>query len=464
MADTNHYDVLIVGAGQAGAPLAHALAGRGRRVALAERKFLGGSCVNFGCTPTKAAVASARLAQDARRATEFGVRIQSVEVDFAAVIDRARAIALESRTGLERWFEGAGGNPAWLRGHARLAGRRGDAFVVTVDDREVLAREIVLDTGTRSRIPPIPGLDAVPYLHAGNWLELRERPDHVLVLGSGVIALEMGQFYRRMGSRVTLIERSDRIAKTEDEDVAAALQRVLQDEGIAFRFRSATEAVAATGSGVRLTLRRDGNSDSLEGSHLFVATGRQPNTDDLGLETVGVAVSPAGIVTADQRLSTNVPGIWVAGDIRGGPQFTHSSWDDHRILLDQMVNGGGRTTERIVPYAIFTDPEIGRVGMNEAQANASGKPHVVHRYDMARSGRARERGRSEGFLKVIVEERSGLVLGATAFTDQGAELVHLYVTLMNAGAPARVIRDSVHVHPTLAEAFQGAVAGVSDER
>jgi pyruvate/2-oxoglutarate dehydrogenase complex dihydrolipoamide dehydrogenase (E3) component len=461
MPGTERYDVLIIGAGQAGAPLAHALAGRNRKVALAERRHLGGSCVNFGCTPTKAAVASARLVQDARRASEFGITIAGLDVDFPAVIKRARAIALESRRGLETWFEGAGGNPAWLRGHARLTGRRDGAFLVSVGDREVAATSVVLDTGTRTRVPPIEGLGQVPFFHAGNWLDLLERPKHLLVLGTGVIALEMAQFYRRMGSEVTLIERSERIAKSEDADVASALQRVFESEGIAFRFGSATEAVAATKTGVRLTVRRGDVREFVDGSHLFVATGRLPNTDDLGLETVGVEVSSSGIVRADERLSTNVPGIWVAGDIRGGPQFTHSSWDDHRILLDQMTQGGGRTTDRIVPYAIFTDPEIGRVGMSEAEAAASGKAHTAHRFDMSRSGRARERGNSAGFLKVIVEEKTGLVLGATAFADQGAELVHVYVTLMTAGAPARVIRDSVHIHPTLAEAVQSVVAGVA---
>jgi pyruvate/2-oxoglutarate dehydrogenase complex dihydrolipoamide dehydrogenase (E3) component len=461
MASEERYDLVVIGGGQGGIPLAHALAGEGRRVALAERKQLGGSCVNFGCTPTKAAIASARLAQDARRASEFGVRIPSVDVDFAAVIARARAIAAESRIGLEKKLRDRD-NPKWLEGHARLAGRDGSGFVVRLGDLEVRTREVVLDTGTRTVVPKIPGIETVPFLHAGNWLDTNERPDHVLMLGGGVIALEMSQFYRRMGSRVTVIERNPRVAKTEDEDVSQAICEALASEGVAFVLDTVTDSISSGSGEVRLTVQSGGRTESLTGSHLFVATGRKPNTDDLGLESVGVAMSPAGIVQADERLATNVPGIWVAGDIRGGPQFTHTSWDDYRILLSQMTGRGGRTTKRIVPYAIFTDPELGRVGMTEAEARASGRAHTVHRFDMSHSGRARERGSVAGFIKVIVESGSGAILGAAALADQGAELIHLYVDLMNAGAKASVIRDAVHIHPTLAEAFQSAIADVRD--
>jgi pyruvate/2-oxoglutarate dehydrogenase complex dihydrolipoamide dehydrogenase (E3) component len=452
-------DVLIIGAGQAGVPLSHALAEAGRKVILAERRHLGGSCVNFGCTPTKAAIASARLAHDAGRAAELGVRVTGVEVDFAAVIRRARAIATESRVGLEKRFAGSA-NPALLSGHARLRGRRGDRFVVEVGERTVIAREVVLDTGTRTYVPPIPGLRDVPFLHAGNWLDHEERPEHLLVLGGGVIALEMGQFYRRMGSQVTIIDRGDRILRGEDDDVAAEIHAAFVAEGIAFRTSTIAEAAARDGEGVRLELRSGSETGTVRGTHLFVATGRKPNTDDLGLETVGVEMSDAGIVIADERLRTSQPGIWVAGDIRGGPQFTHSSWDDYRILIGQMTGRGERTTKRIIPYGVFIDPELGRVGMGEVEAQKSGRDYDVHRYAMQRNGRARERGTTSGFVKVIVERTSHQILGATALAEQGAEMIHLMVDLMNAGAPATVIRDAVHIHPTLAEAVQSAVADV----
>ena len=453
-------DVLIIGAGQAGVPLAHALVEAGRSVILAERRHLGGSCINFGCTPTKAAIASARLAHDARRAAELGVRIRDLEVDFGAVIRRARTIAVEARQGLEKRFAQAA-NPALLRGHARLAGRKGDRFAVQVGERTATAREVVLDTGTRTRVPAIPGLRAVRFLHAGNWLDHEERPEHLLVLGGGVVAVEMAQFYRRMGSEVTILERGERILGGEDEDVSSEIQAALSAEGIEFRLATATEEVIPDGAGVRLRIRKEGGAGEVRGTQLFVATGRTPNTDDLGLETVGVKTSETGIVIVDERLQTTVPGIWAAGDIRGGPQFTHTSWDDFRILLAQMTGRGGRTTQRIVPYAVFMDPELGRVGMGEREARASGRVYDVHRYEMRRNGRARERGTTSGFIKVIVERETNQVLGATALAEQGAELVHLFVDVMNAGAPATVIRDAVHIHPTLAEAVQSAVANVS---
>ena len=456
MAGKSHFDLLIVGGGQAGVPLAHALAARGWSVGLAERARLGGSCVNFGCTPTKAALASARLAAEARRAGEFGLRIPSVEVDFAAVLERARQIAAESRTGLERRFEGLT-NPLLIRGHARFTGREGDGFALSIGGRDVTASQVVLDTGTRTRVPDLPGLEKVAYLHAGNWMDQRELPGHVAFLGGGVISLEMGQLYARLGSRVTLIVRGARIAGHEDPEVAEGLRALLARDGIEFETSTTTERITGAAGSLELSLRRDAATKTLRATHLFVAVGRRPNTDDLGLETIGVEVDEAGIVRVDERLATGVEGVWAAGDIRGGPMFTHTSWDDFRILESQLAGDHRRTTRRIVPYAIFTDPELGRVGMTEAEAKQSGRIFDVKRYDMVRSGRAREAGEDGGFIKLLIERETRQLLGAAVLAAAGGELVHLYVDLMNAGAPVTVIRDAVHIHPTLAEAVQSAV-------
>lgn len=453
----DRYDVIVIGAGQAAAPLAHALAARGRRVAVAERARVGGSCVNFGCTPTKAALASARAARQARTAGRFGVRVGAVRVDFGAVLARARAIAAESRAGIERGL--AGDNPKWLHGAARFAGRDGELFRVRVGDDECGAREVVLDTGTRSALPPIPGLLEAGVLHAGNWVDREDRPEHVVMLGGGVIALEMSQFYVRMGCSVTLLERTARIAGREDEDVAAALERVLAHEGVQVHTDSSIERVEGASGALRVRATLGGEARWIEATHVFAATGRKPNTDDLGLDAIGLAPDARGIIAVDERLRTGVPGVWAAGDIRGGPQFTHTAWDDHRILLDQMTGQGGRTTRRIVPYAIFTDPELGRVGPTEAEARANGLDVRVHRYDLSRSGRAREMDATEGFIKVLVNA-DGTIAGAAVLAESGAELVHVYVDLMNAGARAAVLRDAVHIHPTLAEAVQGAVSDV----
>lgn len=451
----DRYDVVIIGAGQAGVPLAFALAQAGKKTAVIERKNLGGSCVNFGCTPTKAAITSARLAHLARRASEFGLRIPAVEVDFAAVIARARGIVDSQRSSLERGFEGKQ-NLTLIRAQGRLEGRDGDRFRVRAGDQIVLADQVVLDTGTRSMIPPIEGIDTVGFLHAGNWLDHLQLPARLIVVGGGVIALEMVQFYRRMGSEVCVIETQSRIAHTEDADVADALQDLLEREGIEFHLDSNIERVETRGDAVCVQVTGKGD---IAGSHLFVATGRKPNTDDLGLESIGVAVD-GGIVRVDETLATDVRGVWAAGDIRGGPMFTHTAWDDFRVLYSQMAGDRSRTTRRIVPYAIFTDPEVGRVGLTESEARKQGKNVRVARYELRRNAKALEEGETEGFIKVVADATTGQLLGAALLCHDAAELVHIYIDLMNTGAPYRVIRDAVFIHPTLAEAVQSAISAL----
>jgi pyruvate/2-oxoglutarate dehydrogenase complex dihydrolipoamide dehydrogenase (E3) component len=455
------YDVLIIGGGQAGVPLAHALAKAGKRVALAERERLGGSCVNFGCTPTKAVIASARVAQLARRAFEFGLTISKVEVNFPAVLERAKGIATQSRAALRQGMQHSD-NPMLLRGHARFVGRKGRLFRLRVDRRKVTAGQVVLNTGTRSFFPRILGLNAADalILHAGNWLEKPDLPTHLAVLGGSYTGLEMAQFYRRMGSRVTVVDQGAQVTQREDPDVALALQQLLESEDIAFRLNARLTKVLRRSGRLVLTLREKGKLSRLEASHLFVAAGRKPNTDDLGLRRVGVKVSKEGIVRTDRRLATSVRGVWAAGDIRGGPMFTHTAWDDYRVLLSQMIGNRSRTTDRIVPYAIYTDPQLGRVGMTETEARRGKRKILVGRFEMRKNGKAREIGEPEGFVKVIVDARTKRILGASVLGAEGAELVHLLIDLMNAGAPCTVIRDGVYIHPTLAEAIQSAVSAV----
>lgn len=445
----DHYDVAIIGGGQAGVPLAYALPRLGKRIVLIERKHLGGSCVNFGCAPTKTAIASARVAHLARRAADFGLRIPSVEVDFRAVIQRARDIVTSQRSGIEHGLAGK-----VITAQARLDGREGDRFRIVAGDQSLTADQIVLDTGTRSAIPPIEGIGDVDVIHAGNWLQHSDLPQRLIVIGAGVIALEMAQFYRRMGSEVVVLEAAPQIASTEDPDVAEALQDLLEREGIEFHLEAKIERVEKSGDGVMLRVAEKG---MIAGTHLFVAAGRKPNTDDLGLDTVGVKTN-RGIVEVDERLSSNVRGIWAAGDIRGGPMFTHTAWDDHRVLLSQITGDRSRTTERVVPYAIFTDPEVGRVGMTETQARQSGKQIKVARFEIRRNSKSLEIGEPDGFIKVIADASSGQLVGASVMCNEAAELVHIYIDLMNARAPFSVIRDAVYIHPTLAEAIQSAVS------
>jgi pyruvate/2-oxoglutarate dehydrogenase complex dihydrolipoamide dehydrogenase (E3) component len=454
------YDLVIVGAGQAGPPLATALAKRGWRVAVAERKQLGGSCINFGCTPTKAVIASARVAHLARRGREFGIRIPSVEPDLSAVLERARGIVIQSRAGLREALANQK-TVTVIEGHARLEGREGRAFRLRVGEKPVLASQVVLDTGTRSRIPPVRGLEKVDFMTAENWLDRRRRPEHLVVLGGGYTGLEMAQFYRRMGSRVTVVEHNGQIAGREDPDVAEALRTLLEAEEIAFRLEVEVESVEPEGSGVRLSLKlRKGKRDSLSASDVFVAAGRKPNTDDLGLDTIGLEPAKDGTIEVTKRLATKVRGVWAAGDIRGGPMFTHTAWDDYRVLLSQLAGDRSRTTDRIVPYAIYTDPQLGRVGMTEAEVRKAGRKVRVGRFELRENGKAKEIGETEGFIKVIADARSGRVLGAAVLAAEGAELVHLFVDVMNARARSEVIRDAIHIHPTLAEAVQSAVSAL----
>lgn len=458
----NQYDAIVIGGGQAGIPLAHSLADAKWKVALIERAHVGGSCVNFGCIPSKAVIASARVAHLARRANDFGLIVPKVEVNFLAILKRARDLALDARQSLEKDLEKKR-DPKLIRGHARILGKdKNGLFEIEVEDLILTAKQIILNTGTRSLIPTIEGLDKVKFIDAGNWLAHEELPTHLAILGGGYIGLEMAQFYRRMGSKVTVIEENPHIADDEDADVSKALQEFLEKEKIEFRLSAKVESVVQVKDKIKITFDKSKPSKTLTVSHIFIASGRKPNTDDLGLETIGIKPDENGIIETDERLATNVEGVWVAGDIRGGFQFTHTAWDDYRIIESNIIGDKSRTTERIVPYAMFTDPELGRVGMTENEARKSGKKIKVSCYEMKKNGKAREIGEPRGFIKVIIDAKTEKVIGAAVLAHEGAELVQGYVDLMNADKPFTNLRDSVHIHPTLMEAVQSAVKTFSD--
>lgn len=442
------------------------MAERGKRVAIIERRAVGGSCVNFGCTPTKAVIASGRVAAYARRAKEYGLHIPTVEVDFPAVLRRARSLVAATRESIEKKFA-APDNPRLFYAHARLAGQdAAGKFRVQLDDAQVndttlptiiTGREVVIGTGTRSLIPAIEGLSEIDFIDAGNWLRAETLPAHLIIIGGGYIGLEMAQFYRRMGARVTVIHEGAQVMDREDEDVARALQKLLEGEGIAFKLNAEATRVTKRDDGIALTIKVKDGEEDVHGSHLFIATGRRPNTDDLGLETIGVEMDEKGIIKTDDRLATNIAGVWAIGDVRGGAMFTHTSWDDHRILLSQMMGDGARTTHRIVPYAVFTDPQLGRVGLTEGEARDQGFDIKTATYQMKSNGKARMIGETEGFIKVIVDKANDRILGASIIAAEAAEMVHSYIDVMNAGAPFTVTRDAVHIHPTFAEAVQSVL-------
>jgi pyruvate/2-oxoglutarate dehydrogenase complex dihydrolipoamide dehydrogenase (E3) component len=456
----NHFDFIVIGGGSAGIPIAHALANSGKDVALIERKHLGGSCINFGCTPTKHGIASAKLAYDSRRSAEFGIEIPTVQVQFDEVVRQAQFIVQKEKKALEKGFQNQP-HLTLIGGNARIDGKDPNGnFKIKVENQSLTSKQVILDTGTRSYIPEIEGLDPTNVLNSENWLDQTELPTKIAILGSGYIGLEMGQFYRRMGSKVTLLEPGPRILSREDSDVAHSIFDFLQEEGIQFILNSQLIKVEGGPGKYRLTL----NSGVLDVTHLFVATGRKPNTDDLGLDSLGIEILPKGFIPCDSKLATSVKGLWVAGDIRGGPLFTHTAWDDFRILRSQLLEDGRRTTDRIVPYAIFIDPELGRVGMSEQEARTQSKKKeeepTVAVFQFADSLRAMELRETRGFIKLIVDRNSEEILGAAVLGPMGAELIHLFSTLMSAKLPYSAIRDEIMTHPTLAEAIQSVTLGI----
>ena len=444
------FDLVIIGAGQSGPFLGAAVAGRGEKVALIESRQLGGTCVNRGCTPTKTLRKSARVAHMARRAKEFGIETGPVTVDLAAVMNRVRGVVDASRSGLETWLATIP-TLSVIHGHGRLDGRGGSRFRVVAGDRVLSAARVVLNTGTSPAIPPIRGLDSVAYMTNEQMLALREVPRHLVVLGGSYIGLEFGQIFRRLGSEVTIIEGSPRVAAREDADISTTVEAFLREEGVAIHTGQRVAAVEQARDGGVLVRCED---IVVEGSHLLLATGRTPNTAQLGLESLGIETDRRGYIATNGRLECSVPGVWAVGDINGRGAFTHTSYHDHEILLANW-NGGTRSAdERVMTYAMFTDPPLGHVGMYEADARrlaASGRRISQAVYDMAKVSRAKEEGETHGRIKVLIDEESGRFLGASLVGINADEVVQLIGQVMAAGGTWRTVREALPIHPTISE-------------
>jgi pyruvate/2-oxoglutarate dehydrogenase complex dihydrolipoamide dehydrogenase (E3) component len=446
------FDVFVIGAGQAAWPLLNGLSGKGMRLALAEKKQFGGSCLNFGCTPSKAVIESARVAHLARRGHEFGIDIESVQPNFPLVMDQARKILAHSVSGLAEGFESMQDLQVF-RSHARFLGPTSDGYEIGIGTQTVIARHVVIDSGTRTQVPPIEGLDQISYMDTENWIDRSELPNRLAILGGGYIAVEMSQFFRRMGSEVTVIERAPSLLGHEDQDVSAAIKDVLEGEGIKIHVGKRILSVHPGAAGTEIVW----DDGQVVADELLVATGRRANTDELGLEKIGIEVKDNGIIQVDEHLRTSAPGVFAVGDIRGGGMFTSTAWDDGRIVLGVLTDDLSRTTDRVVPYAVFIDPELGRVGLTEREATEQGKRFKVNRFEMAHNGRNQEARETTGFVKLLIESDTDQVLGAAVFGAQAAETSQLLAVLMAAKAPASVIRDGVVTHPTYSEAIQSAL-------
>ena len=442
------FDAIIIGTGQAGPSLAARMTREGMKTAIIERKLFGGTCVNVGCIPTKTLVASARAAYMARRGADFGVVIDgAIGVDMKRVKERKDGIVKQSNQGVTNWLKNMD-NLTVYEGHGRLE----SANSVRVNGEVLEAERIVLNVGGRAFVPDMPGLGDVDYLTNSNIMDVDFLPEHLIVIGGSYIGLEFAQMYRRFGSRVTVIEMGDRLIGRDDEDVSAAVREIVEGEGVDVVLGAECMSVENRDGRVAVKVSCADGPDAVEGSHLLLAVGRLPNTDDLGLDRAGVETDGRGFITVDDRLRTNVPGIWAIGDANGKGAFTHTSYNDYEILAANMFDGDRRrVSDRILAYGLFIDPPLGRAGMTEREVRESGRQALIGKMMMARIGRARERGETQGFMKILIDAETDKILGAAILGIGGDEVIHSVLDIMYADAPYSVISRATHIHPTVSE-------------
>ena len=442
-----HFDAIVIGTGQAGPPLAVKLAGAGRKVAVIERGRFGGTCVNTGCIPTKTLIASARVAHVARDAERFGVAAGRIGVDMKRVKARMEEVSGASRVGVEKLLTEAP-NCTVYRAHAQFLSdrelRAGDA-VLTAD-------QIFINTGARASIPPLPGLDQVPCLTNSSMMNIDFVPAHLVVVGGGYVGLEFAQMYRRFGSQVTIVERAPRLIAHEDSDVSAAVRGILENEGIVVRLNADCLALAPLAGGVEVRTNCESGEEAIHGSHVLIAVGRRPNTDDLGLENTGIQRDDRGYIQVDDELRTGVPGVWALGDCNGRGAFTHTSYNDYEIVAANLLeNGHRRVSDRIAAHAVYIDPPLGRAGATEEEVRRSGRPALIGKRPMTHVGRAVEKGETQGFIKILVDAESRQISGAAILGVEGDEAIHCILDVMYAKAPYTVLERAMHIHPTVSE-------------
>ena len=458
------YDAIVIGAGQGGGPLSSALAKAGKRVAIVERAHAGGTCVNEGCTPTKTMIASGRVAYLARRGADYGVHSGPITIDQEQIRKRKRDIVDSFRSGSESGLTGTEGlDVIW--GEARFTGPKTLAVRLNAGgETELRAETIIINTGERPAHPELPGIESVSLLDSTSIMELDTVPDHLVIIGGGYVALEFGQLFRRLGSAVTVVQRGKQLLTREDADMAAAVADVLREDGLTILLETTAARVAATADGgVALTVRGPEGERTITGSHLLAAAGRTPNTDRLGLDAAGIATNKRGSIPVNERLETNVPGIYAIGDVNGGPAFTHISYDDYRILTANLTGEGGASTAgRLVPYTVYTDPQFGRVGLGEDEARKAGRRVRVAKMPMSSVARALETDETRGQMKVLVDPDTDQILGAAIFGVEGGEIMSMLQIAMMGKLPYTALRDAVFAHPTFAESLNNLFGSFED--
>jgi len=445
---SRHFDAIIIGTGQAGPALAARLAAAGMAVAIIERHKFGGTCVNTGCIPTKTLVASAYAAHVARRGAEYGFDVTGdVRVDMKRVKARKDDVSGRSNRGVEEWLRGLN-NCTVIQGHARFQ----SSHTVVVNDEVLQADKLFINVGGRSSVPAMPGIQDVPFLTNSSMMDVDFLPEHLVIVGGSYIGLEFGQMYRRFGSHVTIVEMGPRLIGREDEDISEAVRDILEAEGIQIRLNATCISLAKRNNGVAVRMGCDEGPPEVVGTHVLLAVGRIPNTNDLGLDRAGVATDPRGYIVVDEQLQTNVPGIWALGDCNGRGAFTHTSYNDYEIVADNLLNGDyRRVSDRIQAYALYTDPPLGRCGMTDLEIRKSGRAALAAKLPMSRVGRAAEKGETQGFMKISVDAQTQHILGAAILGTGGDEVIHVLLDVMYAKAPYTLVQRAMHIHPTVAE-------------
>ena len=459
MNQPEQYDAIIIGVGQSGKPLAIDLAGAGWKTAIIERHYVGGSCINYGCTPTKTLLASAKLAHQARQSSQYGVETGDVQIDFKAVINRKNEVVEQFREGIEDKLTSTE-NLTFIEGEAQFSGVK-QITVSGVDGERILtAKHIIINTGTHPAQPDLSGLDDVDWHTSTTLMDATELPKHLIILGGGYIGVEFSQMFRRFGSEVTIVQRGKQLLDREDADIAGALTEVLTDEGITVHCNTTAEQVQQSKSGaIELIVKTDDATQTITGTHLLIAVGTAPNTDALNLTAANIETNEKGFVQVSERLETNQPGIYATGDVNGGPAFTHISYDDYRILRDNLLHKGNKTTTgRPVPYTVFTDPQLGRIGLNETQANEQKKNIKMATMPMSSVARAIEVGETNGLMKVVIDADTDQILGASILGIEGGEIMSMLQIAMMGKLTTQQLKEAIFAHPTLAESLNNLFA------